>query len=79
MRGFRIIKHQRRFGPFVNEEIQIDRDYADLIAAVDGQPVKSADDLLSAIERRQPGEETVVTVIREGAQVNVGVVLGAEE
>ncbi len=79
LRGFRIIKHQRRFGPFVNEEIQIDRDYADLIVAIDGQPVKSADDLLSAIERRQPGEEAVVTVMREGRQVNVGVVLGAEE
>ena len=79
LRGFRIIKHQRRFGPFVNEEIQIDRDYADLIVAIDGQPVKSADDLLSAIERRQPGDEAVITVLREGRQVNVGVVLGAEE
>jgi S1-C subfamily serine protease len=79
LRGFRIVKNQRRFGPFVSEEVQIDRDYADLIVAVDGQPVKSADDLLSAIERRQPGEEAVVTVFREGRQVNVGVVLGAEE
>ncbi len=79
LRGFRIIKNQRRFGPFVSEEVQIDRDYADLILAIDGQPVKSADDLLSAIERHQPGEEAVVTVLREGRQVNVGVVLGAEE
>ena len=79
LRGFRIIKNQRRFGPFVSEEVQIDRDYADLILAIDGQPVKSADDLLSAIERRQPGDEAVVTVLREGRQVNVGVVLGAEE
>ena len=79
LRGFRIIKHQRRFGPFVNEEIRIDRDYADLIVAVDGQPVRSADDLLSAIESRRPGEETVVTVMREGRRVNVGIVLGAEE
>ena len=79
LRGFRIIKNQRRFGPFVSEEVQIDRDYADLIVAIDGQPVKSADDLLSAIERHQPGEEAVVTVLREGRQVNVGVVLGAEE
>ena len=79
LRGFRIIKNQRRFGPFVSEEVQIDRDYADLIVAVDGQPIKSADDLLSAIERRQVGEETVVTVFREGRQINVGVLLGAEE
>ena len=79
LRGFRIVENQRRFGPFVSEEVQIDRDYADLIVAVDGQPVKSADDLLSAIERRQPGEEAVMTVFREGRQINVGVILGAEE
>lgn len=79
LRGFRIIKNQRRFGPFISEEVQVDRDYADLILAIDGQPVKSADDLLSAIERHQPGEEAVVTVLREGRQINVGVVLGAEE
>jgi len=79
LRGFRIVKNQRRFGPFLSEEVQIDRNYADLILALDGQPVKSADDLLSAIERRQPGDEVVVTVLREGRQVNVGVVLGAEE
>lgn len=79
LRGFRIIKNQRRFGPFLSEEVQIDRNYADLILALDGEPVKSADDLLSAVERRQPGEETVVTVLREGRRVNVGVVLGAEE
>ncbi len=79
LRGFRIVKNQRRFGPFLSEDVQIDRDYADLIVALDGQPVKSADDLLSAIERRQPGDEVVVTVLREGRQINVGVVLGAEE
>jgi S1-C subfamily serine protease len=79
LRGFRIIKNQRRFGPFLSEEVQVDRDYADLILALDGQAVKSADDLLSAIESRQPGEETVVTVLREGRRLNVSVVLGQEE
>lgn len=79
LRGFRIIKNQRRFGPFLSEEVQVDRNYADVILALDGEPVKSADDLLSAIESRQPGDETVVTVLREGRRLNVGVVLGQEE
>jgi S1-C subfamily serine protease len=79
LRGFRIIKNQRRFGPFLSEEVQVDRNYADVILALDGEAVKSADDLLSAIESRQPGDETVVTVLREGRRINVGVVLGQEE
>jgi len=79
LRGFRMIKSQRRFGPFLSEEVQVDRNYADQILALDGQPIKSADDLLSAIESRQPGEETVVTVLREGRRLNVSVVLGQEE
>ena len=79
LRGFRIIKNQRRFGPFLSEDVQVDRNYADVIVALDGEPVKSADDLLSAIESRQPGEEIVVTVLREGRRINVGVVLGQEE
>jgi len=79
LRGFRIIKNQRRFGPFLSEEVQVDRNYADVIVALDGEAVKSADDLLSAIESRQPGEETVVTVLREGRRINVGVVLGQED
>ncbi len=79
LRGFRIVKNQRRFGPFTSEEIQVDRNYADLIVALDGQPIKSADDLLSAIETRQVGDEAIVTVVREGRRINVSVILGAED
>jgi S1-C subfamily serine protease len=79
LRGFRIVRQQKRRGPFVYEETKVDRAYADLIVAVDGQRIKNADDLLSAIERRRPGEELVMTVVREGREVAVGVVLGAGE
>jgi S1-C subfamily serine protease len=79
LRGFRIVRQQKRRGPFVYEETKVDRAYADLIVAVDGQRIKNADDLLSAIERRRPGEEMLMTVVREGREVNVGVVLGAGE
>ena len=77
LRGFRVVRQQKRKGPFVYEETRIDRSYADMIVAVDGQRVKNADDLLSAIERKRPPEEEVLlTVVREGREVNVGVVLG---
>lgn len=79
LRGFRVVRQQKRKGPFTYEETRVDRNYADMIVAVDGQRVKKADDLLSAIERKRPGEEVVLTVVREGREVNVGVVLGAGE
>ncbi len=79
LRGFRVIRQQKRRGPFIYEERRIDRSYADLIVAIDGQPVKTADDLLSIIEQKRPGNEVVVTLIRESSQVNVGVVLGESE
>jgi S1-C subfamily serine protease len=77
LRGFRVIRERRRQGMFVYEERRIDRDYADLIVAVDGVGVKTADDLLSAIERKQPGDEVTVSVIRDGTPLNVRVVLQA--
>ena len=44
---------------------------ADLIVAVDGQPIKTADDFLDAIEAKQPGEQVFVTVIRGGQQMQI--------
>jgi len=78
LRGFRVIRQQQRRGPFIFEAPpRIDRTRADTIVAVDGKPVRTADDLLSEIETKRPGDEVVLTVIREKRQVNVGVVLGA--
>jgi S1-C subfamily serine protease len=60
----------------VTEETRIDRSAADMIVAVDRQKVKTADDLLSVEDQRRPGDEIMLTVVREGREVNVGVVLG---
>jgi S1-C subfamily serine protease len=79
LQGFRVVRQERRRGPFAYEETRIDRSTADMIIAVNGEAAKTADDLLSAIERHRPGEEVVLTVIRGGRQVNVGVVLGSGE
>ncbi len=76
LRGFRMVRQQRRRGPFVYEETQIDRSAADIIIAIDGKPIRLADELLSAIDNRSPGDEVVLTVLREGREFHVGVVLG---
>jgi S1-C subfamily serine protease len=79
LRGFRLVRQQQRRGPFVYEETQIDRSHADLIVAIDSVPIRSADDLLSVIESKRPGEQVVLTVIREGRETQVPVILGSGE
>jgi S1-C subfamily serine protease len=78
VRGFKIARQQKRRGPFVYETETIDRNSADLIVGVDGQKIITADEFLSCIEARRPGEETVLTVVRESREVQVPVRLAAE-
>ena len=79
LRGPQVKKEQKRQGPFVYEFRSIDRAAADMIVAVDGKPIKTANDFLEAVESKQPGEEIVITVLRGGQQVNVPVRLEATE
>jgi S1-C subfamily serine protease len=52
-----------------------DRTAADLIIAVDGEEVETADDFLGIVERKKPGETVVVQVLRGKQTVDVPVVL----
>jgi S1-C subfamily serine protease len=79
LRGFRITSQRRRQGPLVYESRSLDRSTADLILAVDGEPVSTPGEFLSAIESRQPGEEVVITIEREGQQLRVPLRLAAEK
>jgi S1-C subfamily serine protease len=79
IRGFRVVRERRRQGPFMVETERVDRSGADLIVAFSGQPVRTADDFLSAVESRNPGDHVLVSVIREGHQLDVPLVLGAEQ
>jgi S1-C subfamily serine protease len=63
--GPRVVR--QRQGPFVYQST--DRSTADRIAAIDGQPVKTAEDVLDAIENRQPGDQVVVTVVRKSQEL----------
>jgi S1-C subfamily serine protease len=76
LQGFSLITKTFRQGLYRYEQSSIDTSSADLITAVDGNPVKSADDLLALIETKSPGDVVVLTVVRDGQTTNVPVTLG---
>lgn len=79
LRGFRIVRRQRREGSFIYEERRVDRSYADLITAIDGKSIRTADQLLDIVESKRPGDRVSVSIIRDDKETNVAVVLGEEE
>jgi S1-C subfamily serine protease len=58
---------------------KIDFSAADLIVAVDGEAVKNADDFLTAIESKHPGDTIELTVVRDGRQFKAPIILGGGE
>jgi len=75
LRGPQVKIDRRRQGPFVYESKQVDRTAADLIIAVDGVPTTTADQFLSEIETRQPGEQVTITFVRGGQEMSARVQL----
>jgi S1-C subfamily serine protease len=79
LHGIRIVRQKKRQGPFVYDTETVDRSAADLIVAVDGQRVTSADDFLDIVESKRPGEDVTLTVVRSGREQDVRVRLAAGE
>jgi S1-C subfamily serine protease len=73
LQGPRIREEQKRQGPFIFKQTIVDRSAADLIVAVDGQAIKTAEDFLNIVEAKRPGDEVVITVIRAGQPKQVPV------
>jgi S1-C subfamily serine protease len=48
----------------------------DVITALDGKPVRSADDLGAAIAQHEPGDSVTLTVYRDGSSTSADVTLG---
>jgi S1-C subfamily serine protease len=76
LRGPRLIRQQKRQGPFVVESQRLDLATADLIIGVNGQPIKTGDDFLSLIEAERPGAEVSLNIVREGQPLDLRVRLG---
>jgi S1-C subfamily serine protease len=75
LRGPRIARARR--GPLVME--RVDRSAADLIVGIDDEPVATAEDFLSFIDEKKPGQQVVLTIIREGKRLRVPVILASSE
>jgi S1-C subfamily serine protease len=61
-------------GPFVI----IDRSKADIIVAVDGEPVSTAAEFLGMIESKKPGDVVELTILRKNELRKVSVTLGGD-
>ena len=75
MKGPQVIRKRR--GPFVFERVE--RNTADLIIEVDSKVIKTADDFLSIIETRNPGDVVILTVVRDGKETRVAVRLTSSD
>lgn len=53
----------------------LDRSKADLVTHVDGQPVRTLDELLTEVEKKKPGDKVTLRVLREGEPLDVAVEL----
>ncbi len=60
-------------------EPTIDASTADLIQAIDGQPVRKADQLLEILENKSPGDTVVLDITRAGKTLRVPIKLGTSE
>ncbi len=79
LRGIQVTQRMIRRGPLVFQQDSIDTRSADRIVGVDDIPVKTADDLLSVIESKRPGDKVQLIIIREGRKMSVPVILGKDE
>lgn len=60
VRGAKIVRRRTVLGDLIR------RDYstADILSEIDGQPIRTADDLLSTVESRKAGDSVLVTLLR---------------
>ncbi len=79
LRGFRLVKEEKREGLFTVVKTSVDRSQADLIVAVDGLPTTTAEELLAQVESKHPGDQVVITVLRNGEPVDLSITLGQGE
>ena len=74
-----MVQTRSRRGSYIFEQTRIDQSQADVIVGIDGKRVRTVDEMLSLIEQKKPGDRAVVSVVRDGRQVDVEVTLGASE
>lgn len=78
LKGLRIRRKLVRVGNQIVPKIEIDESSADIILAVNGQAVNSTDDLRAEVEKYEPGQQVVLSILRQGEVTEVSLTLGLE-
>ncbi len=79
LRGYSLVTKRLRQGPYIYEQPAIDPTTADLIQSIDGKQVQTADELLTHIEMKKPGDSVLLGILRDGKQLTIPVVLGQSD
>ena len=75
--GWKTVRKRVTRGPLAYDVERHDPSGADIIVAIDGQPVESAATFVDKMDDHQPGENVVLTILRQGRQMQVPVTLGS--
>jgi S1-C subfamily serine protease len=77
LRGWKAVRKRVQRGLVVYEVERPDPSEADTIIAINGEAVDSAGAFVEKLDEHRPGEQIVLTIIREGRELQVPVTLGA--
>jgi S1-C subfamily serine protease len=77
LQGWKSVRRRVQRGPLTYDVERQDPSNADIIVAVDGQTVDNASAFVEKIEEHQPGEQIVLSIVRQGRQMEVPVTLGS--
>jgi len=78
IKGLQVTRKVVRVGNRLFETIEADKSSADRIVDIDGERIKTTDDLQEVLDQHKPGEQVNVGVLRRGQLINVPVILGLE-
>lgn len=77
LQGWKTVRRRVTRGPIAYDIERQDSSGADIIIAVSGESVSTASAFVEKIEDRQPGEQMVLTILRQGKQIEVPITLGS--
>lgn len=77
LQGWKAVRKRVTRGPIAYDVERQDTSGADIIVAVEGQPVSTASAFVEKIEDHQPGQQLVLTILRQGKQIDVPITLGS--
>lgn len=76
LQGFSLVTKTYHRGPYSFNQSSIDTSSADLIVAIDGRALTTADELLDYVASKKPGDQVTLTVFRNNQRSNVRITLG---